>query len=96
VAKILQKLDPLASTLLYRKMIQPVLEGAKSRYYNYAAQDLALCSTLGYKITDWKEHVLHDIYLKQIQETHKRKVSFWPKYDLSLEKHIAKEKKNKD
>jgi len=96
VAKILQKLDPLASTLLYRKMIQPVLEGAKSRYYNYAAQDLALCSTLGYKITDWKEHVSHDIYLKQIQETHKRKVSFWPKYDLSLEKHIAKEKKHKD
>ena len=35
------------------------------------------------------------IYLKQIQETHKRKVSFWPKYDLSLEKHIAKEKKHK-
>jgi hypothetical protein len=92
-AKILQQLDPLASTLLYRKMIQPVLDKAKSKYYNYAAQDLALCAMLSNKVTNWQGYESHDIYFKQIMDSHKRKVSFWPQYNKALEKHNAKAKK---
>lgn len=89
-AKVLQQLDPLASTLLYRKMIQPVLDKTKSKYYNYAAQDLALCTLLNTRITDWKRYEPHDIYFKQMHELHKRKVSFWPQYNTALEKQSIK------
>ncbi|MBM3456252.1 MAG: hypothetical protein FJX80_14125, partial [Bacteroidetes bacterium] len=65
-AKVLQQIDPLASTLLYRKMIQSVLDKAKSKYYSYAAQDLALCTVLSTKISDWREYEPHDNYFTQM------------------------------
>ena len=33
-ADLLQNTDPIAATLLYRKMIEPVLDETKSKYYN--------------------------------------------------------------
>ena len=96
-AKILQQIDPLAAILLYRKMVQPVLDAAKSKYYNYASKDLALCTILSEKVSDWKGHTPHDLYFQQIKESHKRKVSFWPQYQDALQKSIAKEiKKTKE
>ena len=95
-AKILQQIDPLASTLLYRKMVQPVLDKTKSKYYGYAAQDLALCTVLSTKVNDWKEHEPHDNYFIQMHELHKRKVSFWPQYKATLEKLEAKIKKTEE
>jgi hypothetical protein len=95
-AKILQQIDPLASTLLYRKMVQPVLDKTKSKYYSYAAQDLALCTVLSTKVNDWKEYEPHDNYFTQMNETHKRKVSFWPQYKAALEKLDTKIKKTEE
>ena len=89
-AKVLQQIDPLASTLLYRKMIQSVLDKAKSKYYSYAGQDLALCTVLSTKISDWREYEPHDNYFTQMNELHKRKVSFWPQYGDALEKQNKK------
>lgn len=95
-ARILQQLDSLAAVLLYRKMIQPVLDKAKSKYYNYAAQDLALCSLLSVGISDWRGYEPHDIYFKRMMELHKRKISFWPLYNIALQKQSTRTKKTEE
>ena len=63
-AKILQQIDPLPEILLYREMVQPVLDAAKSKYYNYALKDLALCTILSKKVSDWKGYIPHDVYFQ--------------------------------
>ena len=92
-ADLLRNVDPIAATSLYRRMIEPVLEETKSKYYNYAAKDLVTCSVLDSKITDWKELQKHDEYFKEIEIKHKRKISFWAEYKSALQKQTAKEEK---
>lgn len=83
----------MTATLLYRKMLQAVVDGAKSKYYNYGAKDLLACENLSREITDWEIYDNHDKYLKELGIKHKRKVSFWHEYNATLQKHIAKELK---
>lgn len=89
-ADVLQKTDPIAATLLYRKMIEPVLDEAKSGYYNYAAKDLVACGVLSSNITSWGALQHHDEYFKVIEVKHKRKLKFWSEYNSALQKHAAK------
>lgn len=92
-ANILSDIDPLAATLVYRKLIEPVLEEAKSKYYTYAAKDLVTCGILSPKIMDWGTHQNHESYFKSLEEKNKRKVSFWAEYKSALQKQAAKEAK---
>lgn len=92
-ADLLQNTDPIAATLLYRKMIEPVLDETKSKYYNYAAKDLLTCGVLNSKIENWGTLQNHEEYLKIIETKHKRKVSFWSEYKSALQKQAAKEAK---
>ena len=92
-ADLLQNTDPIAATLLYRKMIEPVLDETKSKYYNYAAKDLVTCGVLNSKIANWGTLQNHEEYLKVIETKHKRKVSFWAEYKSALQKQAAKEAK---
>jgi hypothetical protein len=68
VANLLRDIDPLASTLVYRKLIESVLEEAKSKYYNFAAKDLLMCKILSTKITEWQNFQDHEAYHKSIEE----------------------------
>lgn len=92
-ADLLQNTDPIAATLLYRKMIEPVLDETKSKYYNYAAKDLITCGVLDSKIGSWGALQSHEEYLKDIEVKHKRKISFWAEYKSALQKQAAKEAK---
>jgi len=92
-AEALQLVDPLAATFLYRKMLEPVVEKAKNKYYNYAAKDLVTCGVLDSHITDWKTAQKHDTYFKELEVKHKRKVSFWAEYESALQSQAAKEAK---
>ena len=92
-ADLLQNTDPIAATLLYRKMIEPVLDETKSKYYNYAAKDLVTCGVLNSKIANWGTLQNHGEYLKVIETKHKRKISFWSEYKSALQKQTAKEAK---
>ena len=92
-ADLLQNTDPIAATLLYRKMIEPVLDETKSKYYNYAAKDLVICGVLNSKIANWGTLQNHGEYLKVIETKHKRKISFWSEYKSALKKQTAKEAK---
>ena len=84
---------PLAAILLYRKMMQSILEQAKSKYYDYAAKDLIDCALLSSHIVDWQSYDNHEIYFQHIEEKHKRKPRFWETYKSALQKQAAKEAK---
>lgn len=90
IADSLRDIDPIAATLLYRKLIQPVLEEAKSKYYNYAAKDLFTCGMLSSQITSWENLKSHIDYFNSLAEQHKHKVGFWSQYQAVLEKQTAK------
>lgn len=92
-ANLLQSIDPIAATLLYRKMINPILEETKYKYYRYAAKDLVMCSSLNAKITDWQEFQKHSDYFKDIEVKHKRKRRFWSEYNSALLKQEPKNSK---
>jgi hypothetical protein len=93
IAGILCDIDPLAATLLYRKMIEPILEEAKSKYYSYGAKDLVMCNILSLKITNWQSCQNHYEYFKILEEKNKRKFSFWNEYKIALQKKSKKETK---
>ena len=92
-ADLLQNTDPIAATILYRKMLEPVLDQTKSKYYNHAAKDLVACGVLNSKIANWGTLQNHDEYLKIIETKHKRKASFWSEYKSVLQKQATKEAK---
>lgn len=95
VADILKETDPRAATLMYRKLLESVLQKAQSKYYAYAAKDLVKCKILKDKITDWKGYVAHDAYYDNLLIQHKRKVSFWPEYAQQLQAYEKKQQKSK-
>lgn len=66
IAETLRDIDPLVSTLLYRKLIHPILEDAKSKRYTYAAKDLLMCGILNNRIDDWGNFMNHDDYSKEV------------------------------
>lgn len=79
-AEILQEIDPLAATLIYRKLVEPILAGAMSKYYTYAAKDLMRCDKLSNEVEAWGEYDSHEQYLRGLQERHKMKYGFWHRY----------------
>jgi dephospho-CoA kinase len=93
LADILKEIDPLTATLLYRKLMEPILTSAKSKYYNYAAKDLISCQELSRKIVDWKNHQDHSQFLLNLQEANKRKVSFWSEYNIAMQKYMTRKQK---
>jgi len=69
--------DPLAASLLYRRMIDFALERARASRYGHAARHLASCGWLAKTITDWQGHPPHDAYLAGLRQRHPRKAGFW-------------------
>lgn len=80
--KILDPEYPLGATLIYRSLIHEALYIGNTQRYNKAASYIVRLDDLNLKIQDWKDYTKHDAYLKQLQETHNKKFSFWNKYSL--------------
>lgn len=92
-ANLLQNTDPIAATLLYRKMIETILDQTKYKYYSYAAKNLITCGTVSSTIMNWKTLQNHEEYLKVIETKHKKKVSFWSTYKSALQEQASKKQK---
>jgi len=76
---------PLAATLLYRALIDSILQRGKAQAYHYGAAYLERLIVLAPLITDWGEFVRHKDYLAGIRQAHGRKKSFWSRcVQLSL------------
>jgi hypothetical protein len=92
-AELLASIDPLSATLLYRALITPVMEAAKSKYYPYAAKDLVACTFLAGEVIDWAGFTEHSLYFETFRAAHKKKTSFWPEYEAQMQKKQAKQLK---
>jgi len=80
-AERLEPKEPLAATLLYRKMIDFTLSHARSSRYGHAARHLRSCAWLAQQIGDWREHLSHADYLADLRKEHRRKAGFWGRID---------------
>jgi len=74
----------LAASILYRSLLSSILERGYTKAYSYGAQYLKKLDTMAAAITDWDNFEIHDVFKDKIYEAHKRKRSFWPKYDGEL------------
>ncbi|MCQ9157111.1 hypothetical protein JZX93_16545 [Acidomonas methanolica] len=76
-AERLSETCPNEATLLYRRLVEAVLEKAQSRYYPYAAKDLKACETLAPFLTGRDGMETHEAYMARLHAAHKRKFGFW-------------------
>ncbi len=67
----------LAATLIRRTLVWDTLNKAQSKYYKYGVSDLKKATDFAEKVSDWKEFDSHAKFLKDLKETHYRKMAFW-------------------
>lgn len=80
-AHVLTEKFPYATTLVYRLMIESVLERANSKQYGYAARDLQECRRLA-PLIGWEAGVEnHQDFEARLQTIHGRKKAFWAKLE---------------
>lgn len=80
-AEALEASEPLAATLVRRKLVTFALEAARSKRYRHAARHVRECAGLASAITDWKRHPDHDTWLSGLRLAHPRKAGFWKHLD---------------
>jgi len=68
---------PLAATIIYRALLDSILERAKTNTYTHGARYLKKLTQLAPLITDWKNQPTHEAFHQSIQTDHARKSSFW-------------------
>ncbi len=68
---------PNEATTLYRLLVEAVLDKALSRYYSYAAKDLASCRLLAPVLTVTDGMETHEAFMIRLKTQHKRKLGFW-------------------
>lgn len=72
---------PLASSILYRTMLDDILARAKVPAYGHGARHLKRLEALSDLITDWGELDDHTTYSLSLRKAHGRKIAFWSKVD---------------
>jgi len=80
-AERLEGKEPLAATLLHRKMIDFALDRARSSRYGHAVRHLRSCSWLAGQIADWRGYLPHADYVAELPRRHGRKIGFWSRLD---------------
>lgn len=70
----------LAATLIYRALLNSILERGKSSTYHHGIDYLHTLDKWAPTIDDWKRFQPHDSYVAELRGTHKRKYGFWSKY----------------
>ena len=72
----------LGATLVYRSLLESILDRAQSRYYHHGVRYLKKLDALSPSIEDWRGLPPHEEYRESLLEAHGRKRSFWSKYGL--------------
>ena len=76
-AAALEEKYPETASLLYRRMIESVLDRGSSKQYPYAAQDLRSCARLAARLAAAAQIESHAAFLARLQKAHGRKYGFW-------------------
>ena len=72
---------PLAASILYRSLLDSILERGYSKAYHHGVRYLEKLNLLNSVIDDWKDHSPHIQYHRFLRFNHGRKRSFWEKYE---------------
>lgn len=72
---------PLVATLLYRKLLEDVLDNARSKAYAHAARYWRALAELATRIQFLNTQENEAAYKARLSERHKRKTSFWRAMD---------------
>jgi hypothetical protein len=80
-AEALEEKYPAAASLLYRRMVESVLNRGSSKQYPYAAEDLQSCCRLAERLAGDEEIESHATFLARLKKTHGRKYGFWSQFD---------------
>ena len=76
-AEALEEKFPEAASLLYRRLIESVLERGSSKQYQYAARDLLSCVRLAPNLPVPGSIESHAAFVARLQKVHGRKYGFW-------------------
>jgi uncharacterized Zn finger protein len=77
----LEEKYPAAASLLYRRMVESVLNRGSSKQYPYAAEDLQSCCRLAERVAGDNEIESHATFLARLKKAHGRKYGFWSQFD---------------
>ncbi len=72
---------PLAATLIYRALLDSILERAQSRIYSHGVRYLKKLDALAKSISDWHGLEDHAAYTARLRDNHIRKRAFWSRYE---------------
>ncbi len=70
----------LVASLIYRSLLDAILERGKSKAYHYGVEYLRKLDQLADIIQDWGPFDHHGIYKDRLIENHGRKYGFWEQY----------------
>jgi len=76
-AETLEEKFPEAASLLYRRLIESVLDRGSSKQYQYAARDLLSCVRLAPHLPVPGSIESHATFVARLQKAHGRKYGFW-------------------
>ena len=77
LARSLEQGQPLAASIVYRALLESILDRAQSKAYPHAARYLRRLGTLAKKIRAWSPIAPHESYLQTLRARHDRKRAFW-------------------
>jgi len=72
---------PLAASAVYRKLLDSILERARSTIYPHGVRYLRILDKLATTISKWQNLESHEDYFRQLHDLHGRKTSFWSRYE---------------
>jgi hypothetical protein len=81
-AEALEEKFPEAASLLYRRMIENVLDRGASKQYQYAARDLMACMRLAPHLPVPRSIESHAEFVAWLRRVHGRKYGFWGLIEL--------------
>ena len=68
---------PEAASLLYRRLVESVLDRGSSKQYPYAARDFQSCTRLSPRLPTPGSIETHATFVARLQKAHGRKYGFW-------------------
>lgn len=71
----------LAATVLYRALLESILGRAISKNYGHGVRYLRKLEELAPLVQHWQSFTPHQVYFSNLVEKHKRKSSFWARYE---------------
>ena len=76
-AEALEAKFPEAASLLYRRLVESVLDRGSSKQYPYAARDFQSCTRLSPRLPTSGSIETHATFVARLQKAHGRKYGFW-------------------